>query len=321
MESILRRIRRVAVAALVLAATAAALPAHAGYRITVIDYPGALCTTAWGINAAGLVVGNAAFSADCSGVSFAFVYDLRRGTFTVLPTVAGATATSGIGINDAGAITGSFGDGTSTTDTGLVLDRGAFAFFAHPGWPLTQGRAIGNSGIVTGYSADSAGNTVAFIFDPRSKAFTDIPFAGAIGLNVAQGINGRGEVVGSTVLGANVAYAGAPQGAYAFLRGRDGAITLFWVNGGRTRARGITESGRIAGFYTDPATGIARGFVTTLGTRGGFQSLSVPAEELIDVPGATLTVPEGIDDSGRVAGQWTDAGGNTHGFVAAPLRH
>jgi hypothetical protein len=98
-------------------------------------------------------------------------------------------------------------------------------------------------------------------------------------------------------------------------------ITLFRVNGYRTRARSITESGRIAGFLTDDALGEkARGFVVTLRGRGGLQSLTVPDADLLDVPGSTGTIPEGINEVGLVSGQWTDANGVSHGFIATPSK-
>ncbi len=310
------------VAFLLLAGIACALPAQAaGYRYTTIDYPGALCTSGWGINDSGDVLGTAAFSVDCSGTTFSFIYHAINGTFTVLPTVPGAVATTAIGINQWGVIVGSAGDGTATTDVGLILNQGAFTFFTHPGSLFTQGRAIGNSGIVTGYSIDSASNDIPFIYDPTRNSFIDITVPGLRpfpSFSVAQGINGKGEVVGSFNLYADSVYPGSSSGPYGFLRDKHGVITLFRVNGFLTRPRGITESGRIAGFLLDEGTGKDRGFVVTLTGRGGFQSPTVPDADLLDVPGSVGTIVESIDDLGRVSGNWTDGAGGTHGFLATP---
>jgi hypothetical protein len=60
------------------------------------------------------------------------------------------------------------------------------------------------------------------------------------------------------------------------------------------------------------------GFVIPAPKRGGFQTLSVPAEDLIRFPGASGTIPEGISDAGTVAGSWTDKFGALHGFIATP---
>lgn len=323
MKSVIRRFNRTIYVLLLLGGIAAAFPAQAAYQYTTIDYPGALCTSVWGINNSGDVLGTAAFSVDCSGTAFAFVYQSKKGTITVLPTVPGAVATGAIGINQAGLIVGSAGDGTSTNDVGFILDKGAFTFFAHPGSLLTQGRAIGNSGVVTGYSIDSAGINVPFIYDPKHNTYIDFTVSGATPgfFNVAQGINGKGDVVGSFRLDPDAVFPGSLFGPYGFLRDKRGVITLFRVNGYRTRARGITESGRIAGFLTDDALGEkARGFVVTLTSRGGFQSLTVSDADLLDVPGSVLTIVEGINDVGLVSGGWIDANGVSHGFLATPSK-
>jgi hypothetical protein len=36
----------------------------------------------------------------------------------------------------------------------------------------------------------------------------------------------------------------------------------------------------------------------------------------LNVPGASGTIPQAIDDSGRVVGIAVDSGGNLHGFIA-----
>jgi hypothetical protein len=38
----------------------------------------------------------------------------------------------------------------------------------------------------------------------------------------------------------------------------------------------------------------------------------------VDVPGSTLTEARGINDSGQIVGDCSDAGGN-HGFLATPV--
>ena len=91
------------------------------------------------------------------------------------------------------------------------------------------------------------------------------------------------------------------------------------MNGYRTRPRGITESGRIAGFLTD-ANEKNWGFVVTLKARGGFQALTVPDSDLLDPPGQVFMSVAAIDELGRVSGSWTDAAGGVHGFLATPTR-
>jgi hypothetical protein len=294
-----------------LVALAAAIPAQAAYNYTIIDYPGATSTQVFGINNSGEAVGVATVGTTQIG----FTYNTKKATFTVLPNVPGAAVTNTLGINAAGVIVGSAGDGSSN-NRGIILDKGAFSFFSAPGWAFNEGRAISDNGrFVTGYAADSTlSNYVGLIYDTRNNTF--IEFLPSL-FTIAQGVNGRRQVVGNVQLDPDVAFPGAPAGGYGFLRQANGEVILFQVNGAiNNRPRGINNSGLITGFYDDIATGAQRGFVARVAASPAYQAVTVPANDLLDVPGATGTVPEGINDSGRISGIWFDAAGNNHGFFA-----
>jgi len=295
-------------------------PAQAEYAYTTIDYPGARHTVLFGINAKGKVVGSAYFDDPpfAALTTISFVYDSRTQVFTPLPSVPGAIAL-GTGISAAGIVVGLTPDPTTGYSTsGTILKNGAYTMFSHPGSSLTQARAISNSGLVTGFAGEApSGTDVGFIYDPAANQFIDILIPNS-SFNITQGINGRGEVVGSVRFPIDGVYPGSPAGFYGFLRRGSGAITLFRVNDGQTRARGITNSGRITGFMTDPATGKTRGFVAGVAESPDFQALVIPDPELLDVPGAALTSPQGINDSGFISGSWIDDTGANHGFIAAP---
>ena len=314
MLKIIHRYTRAIQALLLLAGVACAVPIQAaGYNYTVIDYPGAIFTQVFGINDSGMIVGFA--SLDNPSPAISFVYDSKKQVFTILPNVPGKFSTQAQGINESGAVSGNAGDGVF--NIGFILEAGAFTVLPTRGWPYTEARAIGTTGLVTGFSSDNAGHTVGFIYNPDDRSFIDILPSPR---TFAQGINSSGQVVGSVRLDAGGAYPGSPAGHYGFLRARSAAIQLFEVKRGvNTRARGITNWGRITGFFEDPVTGTTRGYVASLAPVPGFQSLTVPDEDLLDVPGAVVTTPEGIEDSGRIAGIWNDAGGLAHGFLAAPL--
>ncbi len=110
---------------------------------------------------------------------------------------------------------------------------------------------------------------------------------------------------------------GGPAGdaTYGFLRDAGGAITLFLVNDQATAARGITDAGLIAGFIVTEDGGVS-GFVGSLSGSSGFQSLTIPASGLLDVPGAVATFAQGISNSGVVVGSWVDADFFEHAFIA-----
>jgi hypothetical protein len=286
---------------LVLVGLVCSCLAHAAYQITSIDYPNVGFTEVFGINDNGVVVG---FS------NVAFTYDARTGVFTPVPDAPGGV----FGINDHGVMVGP----TGFPEDGFVRRRdGTYTVFSKPGWDNTEPRAVSETGLVTGYAFNSGfpTTTVGFIYDPAHDTFIDIlsgPFT------IAQGINVRGEVVGSATLPAGVACTGCLAGIYGWLRAPSGSLTFFQVNGHSTRARGITDSGLIAGFMTDPVSGHQKGFVVELARTSSYQSLTVPDAELLEVPSAVITAPPAISNSGVIVGNWLDAFG-FHGFIAMPL--
>lgn len=274
-----------------LLAAAAFFPtgALATYVFTTIDYPGAVYTDVRGINNTGRIVGYASLD----GVN-SFPFSYQGGVFAPLP--ATVVPVSGHGINDSGVIVGS--TGTASGIQGFLFSAGTYAFFSRPGWDSTYGRAIGPTGLVTGYSQDdTTGETAGYIYDPFAGSYVDVTPAGSL-LTIAQGINTAGQVVGSAIMPAT--------GGHGFLRQPDGTLTLFQIGSAPTRARGINDSGLITGFMT--VGGVNQGFV---GSSGGFQALMVP--------GSDATMPEAINNAGQVVGLYTTGGtGTFRGFLATP---
>ena len=330
MQSIMRRCVQLF---MVFAAIGCVFSAQAAYQFTTVDYPGAVNTGLSGITNSGQVVGEAQFA---DGSSVPFLYDSKMGSFTILPAVPGYRNRL-IGINEPGVKVGTLTDAAGTFAIGLILDeKGHFTTFLHPA-PLTntEARSIGNTGLVTGIAfhldtsdPDSCNwfidDSTGFTYDPESNTYTDFPDSPE---TVAQGINGRGQIVGSIFLDAGVACAGCVAGRYGFLRSASGDFTYFRVNGKNTAARGITDSGLIAGF------GGGVGFVVSLSAGSGYQSLTVPAEDLLSVPDSRNnagTVVEFINDARVITGGWNEDTGNldgcgnpisiSHGFIATPLK-
>jgi hypothetical protein len=301
---------------LVLSGLAGALPAQAAYTIKTIDYPGALNTQFWGINNAGQIVGLADFDGGTTPSVF-FVYDPRTRTFTPIPNVPGMR-TAAIGINKAGTVVGSAEALDSSFSSGLMINGGAFSFFSHPGFSYTQGRSINDSGLVAGFAADSTGSSsIGFLYNPLTTSFTVfLPSE----VTIAHGINKHGQVSGSARFEAGDAYPGSPDGRFGFMRRTDGSIDLFRVNGSgnETSARGLTGTGRIAGFFEDSDTGRTLGFVGSLSRLANYV-LTVPAADVLDVDGSVATFVEGMSESGKVVGFWTDSSGYSHGFIGTPV--
>ena len=106
------------------------------YTFTTIDVPGATLTEAYGINAAGQIVGR--FS-DATGERHGFLKD--GATFTTI-AVPGATLTEAYGINAAGQIVGTFDDAAGVRH-GFLKDGATFTTFdLPPGPPQREDRAF-----------------------------------------------------------------------------------------------------------------------------------------------------------------------------------
>lgn len=291
--------------------------AQGAYDYESFNYPGSDFDQVFGINDRGDAVGNGSVAPD----SIPFVYDTKKGGFTNVTPVAGYDRTAVAGISDKGVLVGSVFDGS--VDSGLIIDQnGASTVFNHPDAVLsTLARGVNNKGLVTGFR-DDANDQFApengFIYDPKTDTFTDI--VPSI-FTLAQGINSRGDVVGSAIFDGNF---GAPDPCGStdpfvrrgWLRTNDGTVTYFSVNGGATSARGINDSGTIAGFVNDPGSGLLKGFVVEL-DGSQCQAFTIADADLLQFPGADVTFAQGIKNSGEVVGTYDD-GTTSFGFIARP---
>jgi hypothetical protein len=289
--------------------------AQGAYDYESINFPGSTFDQVFGINNRGDVVGNGIDD----GNGRPFVYDSKTGTFTDVTPVAGYDDTAVLGISDKGVLVGSVFDGS--VDSGLIIDKkGASTVFDHPdAVSFTEARAVNNKGLVTGFrDSPDILFTPGFIYDPKTDTFTNIvPSL----FTIAQGINSQGDVVGSAIFDSD---AGAPDpcgstdpfARRGWLRTNDGSVTYFSVNGGATSARGITDSGMIAGFVDDPGSGLNKGFVVEL-DGSQCQSFTIDDADLLHFPGSSGTFVGGIKNSGEVVGSYDD-GTTIVGFIARP---
>jgi hypothetical protein len=289
--------------------------AQVDYEYEQVDFPGAPATQIFGINQPGSAVGNG-FGPTAA---LPFVYDTKQGSFTAVEPAAGFLSTSIVGINNRGDLVGSVVRQSFVT-SGYLLDKeGVETVFDHPAALFgTQARSVNSQGLVTGFrdTADDLTIFAGFIYDPASGIFTDVVPSSS---TIAQGINSRGDVVGSAVFAPGEEPCVSPDalGIYGWMRTPQGLVSYFTVNGQSTRARGINDAGAVTGFFTDTATGEDLGFVTKLdGTQ--CQDITISAEELIVFPGAPETFPQGITNSGVVSGNYRDQAGVSHGFIATP---
>ena len=239
----------------------------------------------------------------------------RKGIFTPLtPPPAGYSNVAATGINNAGAIVGNaFSPADPTHQQGFILIGSRYAFYSRPGWDNTSGRAISNTGLVTGYSYDDAQTTFAgFIYDPRTGTFTDAtPPGSGVYFSVTQGMNAAGRISGDGWLPD-----GSERYGFVWQQGTliQGKVELapflsqFRVEEQNSAARGINDAGVTVGFTYPPTVGFVgnetRGF-----------SLLVPPGG--DAPGAQVAC-EGINNASQVVCNVTDTAGNTRAFIGSP---
>ncbi len=319
------------------AAVAFSTQAMAAYVVNRIDYFDATNGTAnftqiWGNNNNGRVVGQASYD---NITFFTFTYDPATGTFVRLAQPAGFdginSSAGGIGINDAGVITGGTFEAPST-NRGFILSSGAYTFFDRPGWTASVGRTIGNAspsfpqGLLVGYSVGDTSNpnngNGGFVYNPATSAFALINTPNSL-FTIAQGINIAGQSVGSVQFDGITSLPFA-AGAWGFLSTPTtpgnpmlgSTVSYFRINGQRTHARGINDNGVLAAWVDDPVTHLPHVYV---GTSAGFQEIVVPNIATVACPSASAgAFPEGLNNAGQVSGLYTDTGCETHGFIATP---
>jgi hypothetical protein len=140
------------------------------------------------------------------------------------------------------------------------------------------------------------------------------------------------------------------DGNFGFVRAASGTITTFDIGGQESiEVTDINNKGEITGIYTDQfgqgcffrdtggniAVAAASGitfqcsainvhsivvgtFNDSSGDHGLIWNGSTLHQDIFDVPGASNTVANDVNDNGFITGFFTDAGGNVHGFIRSP---
>ncbi len=273
----------------------------AGDKIISFAPPGGTETQPAAINASGTIVGSYQ-DKNGDGIEPGFIRD-PSGTFTALyAPFAGTTGTAAVWLNDAGQITGLYGDGKSGPH-GFLRDKvGNYTSFDPPGSKQTVPQSINSSGQITGvYTTSGTSMNVGFLRDAKGT-FVTFGGPGICGDSVLNAeISASGEIAGSCYYnGGTVTY---------FIRTVSGLLTEYSDPFGGTLigVEAINDQDVITGYYED-ANRLLHGFWR--------DSSGVHA---FDYPGATFTVPTGINFSGTITGYYEDADAVRHGFVRDPL--
>jgi hypothetical protein len=293
-------------------------PTTGEYRYTIVDYPGS-SSACLSINAHLNVICDALFNQELP-----FVYDARSGRIT-LPATAqpAAWSAAAFGINDSGTVVGYVYPPDDSIENGFVVTKnGEYQEFSVPWAAYTEARGINNRGVITGTAFFNGPGSAGFIYDSEAATYTEVlPSA----YTETVGITTDGHVVGTVYFDAGASGPGAPAGQYGYLRAPNGSVAYFRVNGQDTYARGISDEGKIVGYFGALPIPQVTGFVTDVKDlhsakppATGFVALAIPAPHQLQIPGASGTLPQGISIEGVVSGAFIDGSGEAHGFIARP---
>jgi len=224
--------------------------------------------------------------------------------------VPGNADTEANGISNDGRIVGLYASDVSSSNThGFLLSGGVLTTFDVPvtGSTATSANGVNVSGDITGFFTDANNLVHAYLLSGGvGGGFTqlDVPDSNS---TRALSLNDRGQIVGFFRFTSEGSGTAPPTFVrHGFLKSGDVYNTqINFPDAKRTELYGINNLGQVVGAYSNELPPVVRhGFLLS----GGVYTP-------LDVPGATFTIAEGIDDAGRLVGYYGDADGNNHGFL------
>ena len=265
------------------------------FDFTTIDVPGALSTSAGGINARGEIVGS---YVDANHHSHGYL--LRDGQFTTID-FPGSAFTEAWGIGPEGEVVGDYrfaGEPTVNLHGYTRTKDGAFVPVNDPPHINTVAQRILPDGTIIGCRHDTDLMSTMRGIIIRDGVITELDKFGSM--------NTGGTPDGQRIVGFYTNMAANRVEGFLI---DDGEFTPLVVPGSTiTRAFDINPAGAIVGVYVNSA-GVFHGFVLM---DGSYVS--------IEVPGATATRAWGINSRGDIVGVYGVTGGTTHGFLTRLTR-
>ena len=229
--------------------------------------------------------------------------------FKTLNDAADPTFNQLLGINNDGKIAGYFGSGTPATvhpNKGYTLSppygQGQYVNENFPGSQQTQVTGLNNKDLTVGFWADANGDNFGFV--EHDGKFTNVidpnapkPAVGTPSVQQLLGVNDHDVAVGfyTDAAGNNHGF------TYDVAKGDFDPVNVKGFTS--VTATAINDKGDIAGF-------VQNGAVTE-----GFLKEDGKIELLAGPKGAVSVQALGVDSKDDVVGSFTDAAGDTHGFL------
>jgi uncharacterized membrane protein len=265
-------------------------PVLAQGTYTQIDPPGAIASSAWGIDTAGNLTG---YWFDASGHPNGFI--LSGGIYTTID-YPGAQDTYVYGMNDLGQVVGYSDD----LGLGFVYDvqTQTFTTINYPGAVVTIPTVINNAGTIAGYFGSASGTVYGF------------ELVGSAYRLIAPPVSKGTFVLGIAGSGALVGYAENRQTSklfnFSFSHGQYRVIGI--PNAPNAQVGGVSEDRTVLVGSYDPPPGFQAGFI--------YQNQTLTT---LQFPGGNNTYAADINGAGEVVGTFVlDGGGGQHGFTWAP---
>lgn len=271
------------------------------YNYMQVDVPGAVFTELSGINSWGQTVGG---YVDGSGTFHGLLRNINGSIVTI--DYPGAIFTGANGINSRGDIVGRWDDSNNITHTFLRTSQGTITSFDPPAPCVpttadnespTTAHGINDLGDIVGRCADASDKELGWLLrHDGSFSILDNP---SFFSTDSWWIDNTVKIVGD--------YSDADGFVHGYTwTETDGFTPVDFDNQPDTAVRGINQRGDISGIYFD-------GF-----TIHGFLRLKNGTDFTIDPPGSTNTGSTVVNNSGILAGDYTDADENGHGYIAIP---
>ena len=275
--------------------------------------PGFFGSSAYGVNNAGVVVGN--WANPNTGNVDAFVY--ANGTYTDVVPTAGSVFATLYSISNGGTSVGSYA-GADGIYHGFTYANGVVNLLPDipnvPGLTETSPVGINKAGTMVGVFSANTSYSPFSAFVLQGGVYSGYNYPGAVSTGFT-GINDLGVIVGN--------YFDAAGNSHGFyvpvgdLNNPSDWVVVNYPNEPGTQPQAINNLGQIVGFYTD-GNGLQHGFVYSGGLAGTFSTLDFPNDPGLSpiFPGITGTELLGVNDLGQIAGTYNNYG---NGFLADPV--
>jgi hypothetical protein len=293
-----------------------------GYQFTNFDGPNPGTNAGAGTNINGISnSGNSVgFTIDNNNNFTNFVANPLKSRSATILNINGSTKANAFGINSAGTVVGTDGNGNA-----FYLLHGKLHTFIPNGGMSAMAFGINDQGTIVGQYVTSTA-TPGFIRLEGNSFITINAPSGPNAVN-AQSINNHGLVVGFYV-GTDTHFHGfmahenaAKNGAVTGVAIADPTIPSVPGEPGATfvfsQILSVNDHGIAVGYYGD-STQSQHGFIYNTNT-GTYTFLDDPKAAFDN--GVEVTQITGITNSGEITGFYSDANGVFHGFVANVAKH